>query len=127
MAKAIPNLEQLQAEICDWIASGKSLAAWCRENKEISYSRVMTWLRESEDFQKDYARAHVDSGDADADQIKDITNRVVAGELDPQAARVAIDALKWTAGKRQPKKYGDKLEIDATVKADVKVTIGGDA
>jgi hypothetical protein len=29
-----------------------------------------------------------------------------------RAARAAIDALKWTAGKRQPKKYGDKLDLD---------------
>ena len=27
------------------------------------------------------------------------------------AARVAIDALKWTAGKRSPRKFGDKLSL----------------
>ena len=36
------------------------------------------------------------------------------GLIDPNAARVAIDAYKWSAGKRKPKKYGEKVEI-ATV------------
>ncbi len=33
------------------------------------------------------------------------------GKLDPNAARVAIDAYKWAAGKRKPKVYGDKVAI----------------
>lgn len=96
--------------ICEWIAEGQSLASFCRE-KGVGYSTVMRWLSENATFQENYARAHEDAGDADADKISDVAQRCLAGEFDPQAARVAIDALKWTAGKRKPKKYGDRLQL----------------
>lgn len=37
-------------------------------------------------------------------------------EDDPNKARVRIDARKWYAGKLNAKHYGDKLNLDATVK-----------
>lgn len=58
-----------------------------------------------------YARARDAAAELDADQVKEIADRTLAGCLDPQAARVAIDALKWTAGKRSPRKFGDKLSL----------------
>jgi len=52
--------------------------------------------------------------DADADKIADVAKRVEDGLLDPNAARVAIDAYKWSAGKRRPKRYGEKIEVENT-------------
>lgn len=98
--------------ICEAIACGDSLAKVLRKKGMPGYSTVIRWLRDDEDFRVDYARAREAQADADADKIGDIVDRVLAGKLDPQAARAAIDALKWTAGKRQPKKYGDKLDLD---------------
>ena len=94
--------------ICSGIAEGRSLASLCREHK-IGYSTVVTWLRVNDEFQANYARAREDQADADADAVGDIAARVLSGEIDPAAARVAIDALKWAAGKRKPKVYGDKV------------------
>ena len=67
-------------------------------------------------------RAREMQGDADADEIKHLMRRVVDPKmpddlkLDANAARVAIDALKWSAGKRAPRKYGDKLMQELTGK-----------
>lgn len=72
----------------------------------------MRWLAEREDFRQDYARAREAKADADADGISDIAARTLKGEYDPQAARVAIDAMKWAAAKMQPKKYGDKIDVN---------------
>ena len=101
-----------KAAICEAIASGDSLVKILRESGMPGYRTVMTWLSEDETFQQNYARAREDQGDAYADRIDDVADRVLTGEIDPQAARVAIDALKWSAGKRLPKKYGDKLGLD---------------
>ncbi|WP_313349093.1 hypothetical protein [Paracoccus sp. (in: a-proteobacteria)] len=101
--------------ICEAIACGDSLAKVLRKKGMPGYSTVIRWLRDDEDFRADYARAREAQADADADKIGDIVDKVLAGKLDPQAARAAIDALKWTAGKRQPKKYGDKLELEGKV------------
>ena len=73
----------------------------------------LRWLREDAtgELRNHYARAREDQGDLSADEIKDTARRVARGELDSQAGRVLIDALKWDAGKRKPKIYGDKLAV----------------
>lgn len=79
---------------------------------EIGYTTVITWLRQNEAFQANYARAREDQADADADAINDIATRVIDGTVGHQEARVAIDALKWTAGRRKPKVYGDRASLE---------------
>lgn len=103
--------------ICERIADGESLRAICRDADMPSTTSVTRWLLNSEDLSAQYARARTASADADADAVSDVGWRTLAGEFDPQAARVLIDALKWSAGKRQPKKYGDKLDVTTGGKA----------
>lgn len=108
--------------ICDLIAECKTLNQ-CVEALEangtpVGRRTILKWLSLHTDFSKMYARAHEMQADHDADEIREITRRVVGphreGEesLKPDAARIAIDALKWSAGKRKPKVYGDKVEVD---------------
>lgn len=110
MARPSGYSKQIAEHICEHIAQGRALASWCRENS-VSYPTVMRWLADDEAFQANYARAREASADADADAMSDLRDRVLSGEIDPQAARVAMDALKWSSGKRNPKRYGDKLAI----------------
>lgn len=75
-----------------------------------SYTTVMGWLnRNIDDFAANYVRAREAQADADADAITDIGLKALSGEVDPQSARVAIEAYKWSASRRAPKKYGDKI------------------
>lgn len=103
--------EAVAEEICTQLVEGKSLAEICRQEGFPSYSTVVKWRNDIPSFSANYARAREDQADTDADRIGDIANQVAQGLMDPQAARVAIDAYKWTAGKRKPKVYGDKLAI----------------
>jgi hypothetical protein len=41
---------------------------------------------------------------------------------DAAIGRLRIDALKWTASKLAPKKYGDKVEIETHSQNNFKVT-----
>lgn len=97
--------------ICIRIAAGDSLADVLREDGAPGYSTVMQWLRAHPQFAENYARAREEQGEHDADQVGAIAKQVLTGAVDPQAARVAIDAYKWTAAKRKPKVYGDKVEV----------------
>jgi hypothetical protein len=83
------------------------------EQLKVHRTTPLRWLREDEtgELRNQYACAREDQGDLSADDIKTITRRMLRGEIDPQSARVAIDALKWDAGKRKPKVYGDKLAL----------------
>lgn len=123
------SLAAHKASICEAIASGESLVKTLKRKGMPGYTAVMNWLREDAEFAANYARAREAQADADADKISFIAGEVAAGRMDPQAARVAVDALKWTAGKRQPKKYGDKVDIDLSGKVQierVRVTFVGD-
>lgn len=81
---------------------------------------IFRWLAADKQFSHDYARARESQADADADSIGHIAAQVLAGMVDPTAARVAIDALKWTAAKRKPLVYGDSQRIDLTASIETK-------
>lgn len=57
-------------------------------------------------FYAHYVRAREEQAHAYADEIVDVSRDK---EVDPATARMRVDALKWIAGKRKPKVYGDKL------------------
>jgi hypothetical protein len=121
--------EKLGAEICEWIMSGNSLLTYCQSDKKPPYSTIMRWVLHVPAFSESYARARETQGDHDADKIKELGRRIEAGEIDPNAARVVIDALKWTAARRKPKVYGDRpppppgMEDDTS--NDIKVVVTG--
>lgn len=97
--------------------NGKSLKKILDDNKKIpTRSIIYEWLNSEhknydKEFLNNYVRAREDSGDLDADKIEDINEDVRKEILDPQQARIISENLKWIAGKKKPKKYGDKLDL----------------
>lgn len=99
--------------ICERLAEGESLRSICRDEGMPGMSTIFRFLRDeaNETARQQYAQAREDQADVDADKISEQADLVAAGKADPQAARVAIDAWKWAAGKRKPKVYGDRVAI----------------
>jgi hypothetical protein len=90
----------------------KGLKAICDEFPEVpSPATFHNWLADDPSLQERYARAREEQGDLHADELV----RIADEEPDPNKARVRIDARKWAASKRNPKKYGDKLTLDGEV------------
>ena len=120
-----PFDQDIADQILDAIAGGVGLINFLEINKETmpSYPTVRRWLREEPEFLSDYARAREDQGDYDSDLIRECFLKVISGELEPNAARSAMDGLKWNAARRQPKKYGDKVEIATTGTIQVSHTL----
>jgi hypothetical protein len=67
-----------------------------------------------EDFAVNYARAREARADARSDKIDRPIDQMLKGEIKSDVARVAIDALRWQAGREQPKRYGDKILTEHT-------------
>ena len=85
---------------------------------------LLEWIEERPEWAKRYARAKQESAEFDADNVTYIAELCLRDKVTPAAARVAIDAYKWSAGKKKPKKYGDMIkidynQIDENVKPDV--------
>lgn len=83
---------------------------------------VMRWLAIHDDFAAKYASARAMQADYLEEEMAEIEDRTLAGEVDPAAARAVLGSKQWRAAKLAPKKYGDKLDVDVkgtlTVKLD---------
>ena len=101
-------------KICERLPA-EPLTTILADEKMPGYSTVMRWLHENPEFRENYARAREVQGDYDADTVVEIRNKLLAGEITPEVARVATDSCKWTAGVRKPKVYGPRLAVDHDV------------
>jgi hypothetical protein len=102
--------QQLTDDILARIASGQSLNSICKLDGMPHISTVFDWLRKDHVFADNYAQARATQADAKFEEISDVARRVIDGEIDPHAARVFIDAVKWQAAKLRPQVYGDRVE-----------------
>lgn len=120
--------EAVDLEVCQRLIEGESLRSICTDEHIPSISSVMLWLADDAypAFSERYARARDLQGDTDADDIGDIARKAARGEIEPAAATAAINGLKWTAGKRQPRKYGDKLDLNHAGSLTVELVQFGD-
>lgn len=69
------------------------------------------WLRTNDEFLSQYTRAKANQADFYADAITEIAKDTLRGVYDPAAARVALDAFKWTSSKLKPRVYGDRIDV----------------
>lgn len=102
-------------EIIAGVASGRSLANVVASDPGMPDARsVYRWLNEDDDFRLAYLRACSNRSLVYADTIGDIAQAVLAGKIDPNGARVAIDSYKWLASKLVPTTYGERQEVTVT-------------
>jgi hypothetical protein len=83
----------------------------CAEEWAPAERTVYQWLRAHEEFAQMYAHARERQQEVFAAQVVLIADTV----KDAAIARNMMDARKWHASKVAPKKWGDRLEIDAKV------------
>ena len=108
-SKYSPELAQT---ICERIADGQSLRKICADDQMLARRTIFGWLGVRPEFVHQYTRARVMSAEADADDVAYCAREVMEGRMDPAAANAAVNALKWSAGQRNPKKYGPRATYD---------------
>lgn len=117
MAYSEEDKAKFKSTILTEIANGKSLKSILEVNIDFpNRDTIYQWLNENSDyydkeFSDNYARAHEESADVDAEKVSELVDKTLAGTYEPAAARVALDALKWSAGVKKPKKYGAKVDV----------------
>lgn len=107
------------------MAEGESVRGLARQLGVNNWT-LFNWLNETPERQQRYARACEARAAFYADEIERIhaepLRRTDKGNIDPADVahkRLKLDALKWTASKLAPKRYGEKVEVDAKVTHDV--------
>lgn len=101
-----------EAAILDVIRDGGTLDK-AAEAAAVSARTILRWLDADDEFRRKYAQAREDQGDWFADKIADLATDDTKEAADITAR---VNALKWLAGKRKPKVYGDKIVAEHTGK-----------
>lgn len=75
-------------------------------------------LLRTDEYAPRYTRAVEERGLEVAESLHQIAERTQDGEIDPAAARVAIDALKWTSSRLlAPRRLGERVDVTTDGKA----------
>lgn len=119
----------MAALICSMISDGQSVREICASDDMPDKATVFRWLGIHEEFRDQYALACNARAEHMADEILDIADN---GENDwmerrndegetvgwrengeaIQRSKLRVDTRKWLLSKLQPKKYGDKLDLN---------------
>ena len=97
--------------ICLLMSQGKSLSYICSQKTFPTRETIYAWMLEDAALSDKYARACEMRAEGYVEEIILIADTAI----DPVKARLQVDARKWIASKMLPKKYGDKLDLNATV------------
>lgn len=128
MTRGRPEIytQELADKVCQRIAEGYSMRTVCKPDDMPGLTTIFKWLREKEDFAKQYARATSERTEAMAEDILDIADdgsndlmTIQKGNKEYEIenkevtnrSRLRVDTRKWLMSKMKPKKYGEKLEL----------------
>jgi transposase len=126
--------KRLADRICAELAMGKSLRTVSKA-VGIEIETIYRWIRTKSEFQERYAQSKQDAADSMAEEILDIADngtndwmtfnghRVTNREA-IERSKLRVDTRKFLMAKMKPKKYGEKLDIDARV-SQVKPILDG--
>lgn len=111
--------EELANQICELIAEGKTLLEIGRRPEFPDRSTVQRWAISNQEFAAKLATARDLQGDHVFDELSDLEEQVISGDLDPSQAAVAIKSKQWRAARLAQKRYGDRQTVDTTTTIDV--------
>ena len=128
MARPSEFDQSIADDLCTWLALGKSLNAFCREEGHPHKSTVLRWVENNKEFRDQYARARTEQAEYWAEEILEIADdgsndwetRTGVGGREYEAinnevvqrSRLRVDARKWLLSKLLPKKFGDSVPLD---------------
>lgn len=105
--KQLTKEQQARADvICEQVADGLTLRQIAHVFG-VSSSTIIAWVTLNEVVSEQYARAREMASDLFENDIYDAAMAVTPDTA--TADRVKIDALKWIAARRAPKRYGDRV------------------
>jgi len=108
-------------EFCRRIGEGRSERSVCKDPDMPAHATIYKWEQENPEFATQYARARDERAAHLAEEALTIADDLgeTPSSEQVQKARLQIDTRKWFAAKLAPKKYGDRIQTDATVQANV--------
>ena len=109
-------------DVIDIIKTGKSVRSVLKDKDRMCLAQFYKMIEQDKELIEYYERARLTRADSFFESIVEVADECQQGLIEPNAARVAIDAYKWTAGRMAPKRYGDKSQLEVDVKGELEIT-----
>lgn len=122
--------------VCSDIADGKSLRSALKSLDRPATRYFYQWLREYEEFRKQYASACEERAEAVLEDAFDIADNgtndwmfanghAMTNKEAIERSKLRVEFRKWYATKIKPRKYGDKLDMTTNGKDLPTPILGG--
>ena len=120
--------DELGKAICEHVASGGSVASFCRDHPPLGVVTIWRWTAIHERFRKEYELAQEQRPIAHLEMLQKISEEPFLGETvttvvnnagtevrtvvadNVARARLITDNLRWAMSKTCPKKFGDRAQ-----------------
>lgn len=99
------------------ISQGRTLTDAC-DRANISVQTFDAYVKRDKELQAMYEEAVQRGNDAMADALVNIDNHKIHGQSDAKMAKVISDNIKWVLGKRDSKRFGEKIEVKHEITMD---------
>ena len=106
-----PSIAEKVRKVCEMVVEGQTVRQ-IADYFSVSPGTVLYWIESKPEYAEQYARARASAADMFENDIIEAAQAVTPETA--AADRVKIDALKWVAARRAPKRYGDKLQQELT-------------
>jgi hypothetical protein len=117
----VPFAEEIANNLLEGIALGHTLEQLCAGEYGGNYptkTAAYWWIESNKDFADRYHRAIEMRAHTRISTIQRLAQDTESGKLEPNAAKVAMSAYMWLAGKENSK-YSDKVDVNITGKLNV--------
>lgn len=112
-------------EILDLFADGETFRAVAKK-VGVSTRTLNKFLTRKDNVEQYYAVLQ-ESSDSYASMAEEALRNSPADKIEIQRARELAHHYRWMASKRNPKRYGDKLDVDAKVSGNIVLQMPSEA
>lgn len=118
---------ELALEICERVAEGATLKSICtRENKMPTRQTFHRWVVENPEVARAYAAARTLSAHALEEKALDMAYELADRAIPKEHVRLyeaSMAQLRWSAGKRNPSVYSEKVQPTVTVPIQINTSL----
>ena len=95
----------------EYISSGVNTRDTAKK-LSVSPCALMDWVHKEAHIEQ-YAHARRLRAEMRVNEIDQLKDKLLAGEIDSNTYRVLVDTIKWQAGKENRGLYGDKVAVES--------------
>lgn len=139
MGRPSKRTPEIVERVLEGLSNGKTLTSLCESPEMPTVRAWYDWMEKDPELSSRFARAREKGYDVIAEECLKIADMTALDTIETEQgkeipnsewiarSRLRVDTRLKLLAKWSPKKYGEKLEVDQTLKVQPITYIGGDA